>query len=81
MGKIQSAYLQSYAEPILKPQLSAILPLNNSKIVSEMSLTVTNMLYKAHTKNAFPLVELANVAELLSQGASIMLPLMSVFRF
>jgi hypothetical protein len=29
------------------------------------------MLYKAHTKNAFPLIEVANVAELLSQGFSV----------
>lgn len=29
------------------------------------------MLYTAHTKNPFPLVEAANIAELLSQGASI----------
>jgi hypothetical protein len=32
---------------------------------------VTNMLYKAHTKNAFPLIEVVNVAELLSQGVSV----------
>ena len=34
-------------------------------------IIVINMLYVAHTKNPFPLVEAANIAELLSQGISI----------
>jgi Putative inner membrane protein (DUF1819) len=41
-----------------------------SQVSIYIQFTVTNMLYTAHTKNAFPLVEAANVAALLSQGVS-----------